>query len=333
MANFVFRLLNVAFLGITFLTNCLGNAQQFPDIISFGDSLTDVGNVAGVTEPGVSPRINGYYLETHFSDNIIWIETLANYLGLPPRTPGRGSSTTLPPQPLGNDWAWGGSEAASGSVQPPGVTEPIPNLLSEIEQYLAVNTPNPYTLYAIWSGADNLLIGGKFGPKAARSAVQTVIEAITMLEQAGARNFLIFNMPKLGDTPSAQAGGRIDEAAANIYSISFNLDIRRSLKKLQKSCSFNGTIYFVDIFTELVHVVNVVNAGGTYTPRFFTPGPPVAISNVTGEALDVFNSTGQFPTNYLFWDDVHPTTQGHQVVAGLVLRALNSRHHGFKRHD
>lgn len=27
---------------------------------------------------------------------------------------------------------------------------------------------------------------------------------------------------------------------------------------------------------------------------------------------------------YLFWDDVHPTTQGHQVVAGLALKALLS---------
>jgi phospholipase/lecithinase/hemolysin len=95
-----------------------GNAQPFNEIIAFGDSLTDVGNVAGVTELGVAPRINGYYKETHFSDNILWIEWLANYWNLLPRTPGRGNSTTLPPRSKGNTWAWGGSEAAAGSVQP-----------------------------------------------------------------------------------------------------------------------------------------------------------------------------------------------------------------------
>lgn len=300
-----------------------GFARHFRNIISFGDSLTDVGNVAGVTTPGVSPVINGYYLETHFSDNIIWIETLANFLKMPPRTPGRGDSTTLPPLPKGNTWAWGGSEAASGSVQPTGVTEPIPNLLTEVDQYLAANQTKKHTLYAIWSGADNLLVGGKFGPQAANDAVQAVVSAMRILEITGARHFLVFNMPKLGDTPSAQSGGRIDQIAANIYADSYNRFLRRALRELRRDRSFSAKIYFVDIYKELVNVVDTVKSGNVYTPSFFVPGPPVAISNVTGEALDVFEGTGTFPTNYLFWDDVHPTTQGHQVVAGLALQAIN----------
>lgn len=299
-------------------------AHSFKEIIAFGDSLTDVGNVAGLTEPGIAPVINGYYLETHFSDNIIWIETLADFLELPARTPGRGSSTTLAPKPRGNTWAWGGSEAASGSVQPDGVTEPIPNLLEEIDQYLATHIPDKKTLYSIWSGADNLLVGGKFGPKAAKEAVQTVEKAMRRLQKAGARNFLIFNMPRLGDTPSAQSGGEADILAANIYSHSYNKALRKTLKELQKDRSFKANIYFVNVFEELVLVVETVNHGKTYTPHFFVPGPPVAISNVTDEGLDFFNATGTFPTNYLFWDDVHPTTQGHQVVAGLVLKAIGT---------
>lgn len=303
----------------------LGNAQPFNEMIAFGDSLTDVGNVAGLTEPGFSPRINGYYKETHFSDNILWIETLANYWKLPQRTPGRSNSTTLPPKPKGNTWAWGGSEAAKGSVQQDGVTEPVPNLLKEVNQYLANHKPHIKTLYAIWSGADNLLIGGKFGPKAAKEAVAAVEIALRRLEKAGARHFLIFNMPKLGDTPSAQSGGRIDELAANIYSDSYNKALRKMLKELRQDSSFAANLYFVNVYEELVLVVDAVKRGKTYKPRFFVPGPPVAINNVTDQGLDYFNATGAFPANYLFWDDVHPTTQGHQVVAGLVLRAIDSK--------
>jgi len=58
---------------------------------------------------------------------------------------------------------------------------------------------------AIWSGADNLLVGGKFGPRAAAAAVKT---AMKELEKAGARHLLIFNMPKRGDTPDAQMHNR-----------------------------------------------------------------------------------------------------------------------------
>lgn len=325
MLQHLFHYLYLAGLVLFFLTSRIGFAQPFNEVISFGDSLTDVGNVAGLTIPGNSPVINGYYLQTHFSDNIIWIETLANYWGLPARTPGRGSSTSLPPQRDGNDWAWGGSEAAAGSVQPTGVTEPIPNLLSEVVQYLETHKPDPNTLYSIWSGADNLLIGGKFGPKAAKKAVSAVKEAVRRLEAAGARNFIIFNMPKLGDTPSAQSGGRIDEFLADVYSHFYNKDLDKAIKKLRKKSKPDTTIYFVDIFREFVVIVDTVNSGRTYTPRFFVPGPPVAINNVKDEALNVFNATGTFPTNYLFWDDVHPTTQGHQVVAGLVLRSISAR--------
>jgi phospholipase/lecithinase/hemolysin len=323
MKNFISRTLCV--LGVVsffFFASHLGSTQQFNDIIAFGDSLTDVGNVAGLTEPGIAPIINGYFQETHFSDNILWIETLANYLGLPPRTLGRGNSTTLPAEPQGNTWAWGGSEAAFGSAQPSGVTEPIPNLLKEINQFLKVNVPNVETLYTIWSGADNLLVGGRFGPKAAKKAVKAVCTAIQLLEKAGARHILVFNMPKLGDTPNAQSGGRIDEIAADIYSYSYNKALRKALKKLRSDNHFKASIYFVNVFTELALVVDTVNKGGTYTPNFFVPGAPVAINNVTSEGLNYFNANGAFPTNYLFWDDVHPTTQGHQVIAGLVLKSL-----------
>lgn len=299
-----------------------GSLSPYDDIISFGDSLTDVGNVAGVTDSGNAPRINGYYQQTHFSDNIVWVEQLANFWNLPTRTPGRGDVTTLPPQPNGNVWAWGGSEAASGTVQPNGVTEPIPNLQLEVSQYLAKNTANPDALYTIWSGANNLLVGGKFGPQAAADAVGAVGDALKTLEAAGVRHFVVFNMPRLGDTPEAQAGGIIDEAIANEFATVYNDTLEAVLFELRRDPLFRADIFEVDTYTELALVVDTVNSGQPYTPDFFVPGDPVTITNVIDKGLDFFNNTGMFPPGYLFWDDVHPTTQGHQVVAGLVLQAV-----------
>lgn len=294
----------------------------FTDLISFGDSLTDVGNVAGVTTPGYSPVINGYYEETHFSDNILWNETLADYWGLPSRTPGRIAFGSLSAQTSGNTWAWGGSEAGSGTVQPTGVTQPIPNLLTETANFLANRTPVSTELYSIWSGADNLLVGGKFGPQAAADAVAAVKTAMQDLEAAGARNFLIFNMPRMGDTPDAQSGGPVSIAAANEFSVSYNDALNVAIDELRHDASFEGTIYLVDDYSLLVNIVDSVKTSGTYTPDFFVPGDPVTITNVTDEGLTYFNNTGTDPSNYLFWDAVHPTTQGHQIVAGLVLQSI-----------
>lgn len=319
------RTLALATLTLLWLTQTGYGGQNRPpysEVIAFCDSLSDVGNVAGITEEGTSPLIDGYYEETHFSDNIIWIEYLADYWGLPAPTPGRGDTTSLEPQPHGTDWSWGGAEAGSGSVQPDGTTEPLPNLTTQVEQYLASNRPKRNALYVMWCGANNLLVGEKFGPQAARAAVGSVVEALQALEAAGARNFLVVNMPRLGDTPDAQDGGVITEAIANLYSLLFNSFLNVELAKLRFDPRFRANLYFANAYTEVALIVDTVNSGETYVPDFFVPGPPVAIDNVTGQALDVFDSTGTFPDDCLFWDSVHPTTQGHQIVAGVMLQSL-----------
>jgi len=297
-------------------------AAPFSDLISFGDSLTDVGNVALITDAGYSPLIPGYYRETHFSDNVIWEETLASYWSLPARMPGRVASGSVSAQTSGNTWAWGSSEAGTGTVEPSYVTQPLPNLLTETANYLSTNTPSSTALYSIWSGADNLLVGGHAGPAAAVSAADAVKTAIEDLAAAGASNFLIFNMPRMGDTPDAQSGGPVPIAAANEYSVSYNTVLTADLDDLRNDPSFHGDIYAVDVYSELALIVDTVNAGGAYIPDFFVPGDPVSIDNVTDTGLTYYQDTGDDPADYLFWDSIHPTTQGHQIVAGLALQAI-----------
>jgi hypothetical protein len=99
--------------------------------------------------------------------------------------------------------------------------------------------------------------------------------------------------------------------------------LRAAIRQLRNERRYNAKIYVVDAFTELVRIVNTISKGNTYKPRFFVPGPSVSIDDVTRTGLDYFKSNGTYATNYLFWDDVHPTTQGHQIVAGLALRAVS----------
>lgn len=299
------------------------DAAPFTDLISFGDSLSDVGNVAGITKPGIAPLVNGYYQQTHFSSNVIWNERLAAYWGLPARTPGRVAYGPMPAALSGNTWAWGGSESSANAVSPSWVDYPIPGLLQETSSYLDTFTPDATTLYSIWSGADNLLVGNSPSPAAAQSAVNAVKTAMMDLENAGARNLLIINMPKIGDTPYAQTNGPTYIAAANLYSTSYNAAMNTAIAELRADPTFLATIYFVDVYTPLEQVVTAVSTTGSYTADFFVPGPPVTITNVTDKALTYFDDNGgTYPDGYFFWDIVHPTTQGHALVAGLVLQAI-----------
>jgi phospholipase/lecithinase/hemolysin len=291
------RSLLTATLGLLCLTQpSHGHATSpYSEIVAFCDSLSDVGNVAGITEEGTSPLIDGYYEETHFSDNIIWVEYLADYWGLPAPTPGRGDTTSLEPQPDGTDWSWGGAEAGTGTVQPDGTTEPLPNLVTQVEQYLLHNTPKRDALYVMWCGANNLLVGEKFGPAAARAAVESVIASLQALEAAGARHFLVVNMPRLGDTPDAQDGGVITEAIANLYSLLYNGFLDFELARLRFDPRFRANIYFANAYTMLALIVDTVDSGETYVPDSFVPGPPVAIDNVADQALAVSRATTPFP--------------------------------------
>jgi phospholipase/lecithinase/hemolysin len=44
-----------------------------------------------------------------------------------------------------------------------------------------------------------------------------------------------------------------------------------------------------------------------------------SLTNVTDAAQGNFAVN---PDTYLFWDDLHPTTYGHSLVAGAALKAL-----------
>jgi hypothetical protein len=119
-------------------------AATFTDLITFGDSLCDVGNVAGITTPGIAPLVSGCYQETNFSDNVIWNERLAAYWGLPARTPGRDTWGPMPAALSGSTWAWGGSESSANSASPSWVTYPTPPACSRKRRRISpMSRPTP----------------------------------------------------------------------------------------------------------------------------------------------------------------------------------------------
>src|SRR5215212_8441488 len=74
-------------------------AASFTDLVIFGDSLSDIGNIAQ------APLINTpgpYYWNGRFSNGPVYAETLATGLGLPALNRSTASG--------GNDFAYGGAK-------------------------------------------------------------------------------------------------------------------------------------------------------------------------------------------------------------------------------
>src|SRR5262245_981433 len=108
------------------------SAGQVTQIVSFGDSLSDVGNFYAATG-GLSPP-SPPYDAGRFSNGPIWIEYLAHNLGIAaPTTSSSG----------GTDYAYGGAMSGAGTTSSTflGVTATVPNIGTQINTFLASNTP------------------------------------------------------------------------------------------------------------------------------------------------------------------------------------------------
>ena len=178
----------IALAAMTFLATH-AHADQITSIVSFGDSLSDVGNdylASGGTQPApVADYSNG-----RFTNGGNWLDYLAHDLGVAAPTASLAG---------GSDYAYGGAQTGTGTTQyAPG--QNAPNVDSQIATYLASHTPTSTQLFTIWAGANNLLIGNQSNPTI---PAQDIAKEITTLAEAGAKQFLIPNLPLLGAIPAS----------------------------------------------------------------------------------------------------------------------------------
>ena len=175
----------------------------------------------------------------------------------------------------------------------------------QIAAFLATLGPadaDPAALYVVWAGANDffLLLGGVGSPEELiAGGVANTVQAIQLLRQAGARHILVLNVPDLGLTPLGLASGMSDVITAMV--MVYNQTLAAALQAL--AAAGTPTIH-VDAFSVLQSMVNHAADHG--------------FTNVTEPALLV----GADPAQFLFWDFVHPTTRGHEILAREALDQL-----------
>ena len=113
-------------------------ATDFSQVIVFGDSLSDNGNLSLASAPGVQPPFR-------FTTNpgTVGIENVANALG----------SSLAPSLAGGSDYAWGGAGIFNNSPHTPAA---IPTITNQVGGYLAGGKVDGNALYSIWGGANDI---------------------------------------------------------------------------------------------------------------------------------------------------------------------------------
>jgi phospholipase/lecithinase/hemolysin len=267
--------------------------SQVNQIVAFGDSLTDTGNVS-IATGGILPG-SGYAAGEYTNPPApggpsgLWIDQFATKAGLPD------------PQPTlagGTNYAVAGADTGLSSSCV--LSYALCNVSDEVNRYLVGRSNVPSTsLYSFWAGANDIFDALKDGSNpitAAATAADNLEANIATLAGEGGKYFLWFNLPLLGDTPRGQSLGPVAAGALNLASTTFDTDMAGDIKNLDQT---GIVVVRVDIETLFNDIVNVPGHDGFN----LSPEPK-------GAALN----------GYLFsWDGLHPTSDADALIADLAL--------------
>jgi phospholipase/lecithinase/hemolysin len=191
-------------------------------IIAFGDSLIDTGNVFAATGQLPAP-----YYDGRFSNGPVWVEYLAGRLGIAAPTPSLTGGT---------DYAWGGAETGFGLS-----AAGTPNINSQVATFLASNTPGAGQLVVLDGGANDFFIG-QTNPAV---PVANLAAAITALAGAGERTFVVQNLPQLGEIPASAGLPQAQRVALDQLTLAYDSLLSSTLDQLRSSLGL--TIGQVDL--------------------------------------------------------------------------------------
>jgi len=302
------------------LAKCLvADAETCDDnVVVFGDSLSDNGNLFSVTLGTLPPPAAGYD-NGRFTNGKVWIEYLADMMGLNQPKPHYDKSI------VGTNYAHGG--ASSGDTENSawktsfgGIPFDIPakGLLSQTGDFLSDTSSDcaSETLFAIWIGVVDLLMLGETN---VMNIVNNIETSIKSLINGGATKFIVMNLPQLAGSPAyVNPGSSLflsEEIPTGLFDdiTAFNKALADMLKTIDMSNDV--TITHVDIGP----LVNEVAGDPT---RFGIDGD-VSTPTLNEPAFHSAQTPFyQSAPNALWYDGVHPSTSFHKLVAHEVHRTL-----------
>lgn len=289
---------------LSFLFPLKASAASFSNLYVFGDSLSDPGNVFNATGGAIPP--SPPYFEGRFSNGLVWVDYLAQDLGLEVN-PFVGNVDPTE----GINFAFGG--ATTGEENTLSLTfsqlPALPGLQQQVDFFTTLApVADPDALYIVWAGANDYVpTDGTFVPfEDPDTTIANISQAITSLVDVGAQNIMVVNLPDLGKSPIALNTPESEELSALVDSHNAALE--------ELSQSFDPALNLI-----LFDVSEAID-------QLFAAPQEFGFTNVTTPCLLVQScvTNPDEQNQYLFWDDRHPTTAAHEYVGDLALAALNS---------
>ncbi|WP_028313131.1 SGNH/GDSL hydrolase family protein [Desulfatibacillum aliphaticivorans] len=291
------------------------------NLIVFGDSLSDSGNIQLITG-GASPSASGYW-QGRFSNGPTWCEVAADFMDIDndvllmestiTNSIVMGKLALTPPvepettygTPIFFNNAFGGAETGACDT----------DFLFQVNGWLNAGYTIPEkSLVVVWIGGNDFL--GMSDPSTAPAvignAVNNIYTGMATLTGLGADHIAVCNLPNLGDTPLYHGTDMEDDVLT--LTVGFNQALSGALATFSAAYP-NVAVYPVDIFSmgEKTHETPAVYGVTNLYDRAIEPA-------VAAVALDEIDNIAQYAAadGYLYWDDVHPTRAAHKQIAAQV---------------
>ncbi|MEM8826083.1 MAG: SGNH/GDSL hydrolase family protein [Pseudomonadota bacterium] len=277
---------------IVALSTPVSALPAFSDIYVFGDSLSDTGNVAALLGNNRYIRNEvGYGTNGRFSNGAVWHEYLADSFGMARASAVRKNG--------GNDYSHGGARTDFAIGPRQGI------LLQGAEYGITSGLrSDPDALYIAWTG------GNDVQSLADEADAELVLDARldnfeTMLKAfaaSGATSLLVPNLPDIGQIPKFSDRDTKDRASA--LTVQWN----DGLAEL----SFDiASTYGIDVFQlDVFSIFNDILADPLSNGFINTTDECRSLT-----ALGLIELECRDADRFVFWDDVHPTTAAHRLIA------------------
>jgi phospholipase/lecithinase/hemolysin len=307
------------------------HAATFSELVVFGDSLSDAGNAALITGgnfppspfPYAGPASNGptaaqYLAQTYgVTVELGWpapTVTANNFAVLGGRN-GVGNynveiqiAQNFQPEAL-----------RLGNLWPTLSNTGISNQIGLYASQHTAGVPNAaQTLFMVWGGPNDMFLGAETGGDPAvyiPAALNDLAYDIQWLAGMGAQHILVPSMPDLGLTPEALSAGPATSAGLSFLSAAYNEGIDAVLAGLGSALGPLGVqLYGFDtpaFFADLTADAAAYGFTNTTQACFDRTADPLDFSNVLNGCQ-----------GFLYFDNVHPTTAAHKLLAGGFAQAV-----------
>lgn len=229
------------------------------------------------------------------------------------------------------NYAFGGARAADSVDNPFDMGEQVTQFMADYG-----GMADQDAMYAVWFGGNDIrdallaflvafettIVGGgseaeafAAGQAAAGGVIFNAISAymgnLAALASAGATNFLILNAPNVGVAPAVSGLGSDASLLAMQLSMTFNSALDSALDGFELTLPW-VQVSRVDSFSIITHMV--------FNPETY------GLSNTTEGCLTPMVKKGAIcdnPDEYLFWDGLHPTRAGHELIAEQLMAVMD----------